>query len=227
MAGKPGDRPGGKNPGLPLVLTQIKFSREMIGRVGTGKSTDKTETRWADFFGDIEAARTPVANERTVVNFDRLPPDTYFLTSQIMRVVSEPPPPGSPTNAPARNFLKAWENAYARTDDSMIQADVITYDSHNDLIYANGLEGHLVEVVQQVGPGQQGSPMRADAVRVNPKTGGADVIGPNVISMIDKRTGTRPSFVAPPDPNAKPPKPRKNPFRVPYSNGERKGFTGK
>ncbi len=226
-AGKPGDRPGGKTPALPLVLTQIKFSREMIGRVGTGKTTDKTETRWADFFGDIEAARTPVRNERVTVNFDKLPPDTYFLTSQIMRVVSEPPPPGSPTNTPARNFLKAWENAYARTDDSMIQADVITYDSHNDLIYANGLEGHLVEVVQQVGTGQQGSPMRADAVRVNPKTGGADVIGPNVISMLDKRTGTRPSFVAPPDPNAKPPKARKNPYRVPYSNGERRGFTGK
>ena len=144
-----------------------------------------------------------------------------------MRVVSEPPPPGSPENAPARNFLKAWENAYATTNDTMIQADVITYDSHNDLIYANGQEGRLVQVVQQVGPGQPGSPMRADAVRVNPKTGAADVIGPHVLQMLDKKTGTRPTPVAPPDPNAKPPKPRKNPFRTPPNNGERKGFTGR
>jgi len=227
VAGKPGDKPGGKAPVLPLVLTQIKFTREMIGRFGTGKTTDKTATRWADFFGDIESARTPVANERTIVNYDRLPPDTYFLTSQTMRVVSEPPPPGSPENAPARNFLKAWENAYATTDDTMIQADVITYDSHNDLIYANGQEGRLVQVVQQVGPGQLGSPMRADAVRVNPKTGAADVIGPHVLQMLDKKTGTRPTPVAPPDPNAKPPKPPKNPFRPPPNNVERKGFTGK
>src|SRR5208337_2242383 len=145
VAGKPGDKPGGgksgakpgaQKPALPLVLTQIKFSREMYGRFGTGKTTDQTETRWANFFGDIESARTPVANERTIVNYDRLPIDTYFLTSQTMRVVSEPPPPGSPSNTPARNFLKAWENAYATTNDSMIQADIITYDSHNDLIYA-------------------------------------------------------------------------------------------
>ncbi|HMF35935.1 MAG TPA: hypothetical protein VKF17_04820, partial [Isosphaeraceae bacterium] len=227
VAGKPGDKPGGKAPVLPLVLTQIKFTREMIGRFGTGKTTDKTATRWADFFGDIESARTPVANVRTIVNYDRLPPDTYFLTSQTMRVVSEPPPPGSPENAPARNFLKAWENAYATTNDTMIQADVITYDSHNDLIYANGQEGRLVQVVQQVGPGQLGSPMRADAVRVNPKTGAADVIGPHVLQMLDKKTGTRPTPVAPPDPNAKPPKPPKNPFRPPPNNVERKGFTGK
>jgi len=227
VAGKPGDKPGGKTPVLPLVLTQIKFTREMFGRFGTGKTTDKTETRWADFFGDIEAARTPVANERTIVNYDRLPVDTYFLTSQTMRVVSEPPPPGSPSNTPARNFLKAWENAYATTNDSMIQADIITYDSHNDLIYANGQDGRLVQVVQQVGPGQPGSPMRADAVRVNPKTGAADVIGPNVMQMLDKRTGTRPTPVAPPDPNAKPPKPRKTPYHPPSSNVERKGFTGR
>ncbi len=227
VAGKPGDKPGGKARVLPLVLTQIKFTREMIGRFGTGKTTDKTATRWADFFGDIEAARTPVANERTIVNYDRPPPDTYFLTSQTMRVVSEPPPPGSPSSTPARNFLKAWENAYATTNDTMIQADIITYDSHNDLIYANGQEGRLVQVVQQLGPGQLGSPMRADAVRVNPKTGAADVIGPHVLQMLDKRTGTRPTPVAPPDPNAKPAKPRKNPYRPPANNIERKGFTGR
>jgi hypothetical protein len=227
VAGKPGDKPGAKAPALPLVLTQIKFSREMIGRFGTGKSTDKAQTRWADFFGDIEAARAPVGKDTAKIDYDRPPADTYFLTSQTMRVVSEPPPLGSPENAPARNFLKAWENAYATTSDTMIQADIITYDSHNDLIYANGEEGRLVQVIQQVGPGQPGSPMRAEAVRVNPKTGAADVIGPSALQMIDKKTGTRPFFVAAPDPNAKPSKPRKNPYKLPANNIERKGFTGR
>jgi hypothetical protein len=226
-SGKTGDRPGAKTPLAPLVLTQIKFSKEMKGRFGTGKQTDKTETRWAEFFGDIEAARAVVPNERTIIDYDRPPQDTYFLTSQTMRVITEPPPEGSPENAPARNFLKAWENAYARTSDTMIQADVITYDSLNDLIYANGQEGRLVQVVQQVGTGQQGSPMRADNVRVNPKTGAAEVIGPQVMQMIDKRTGRRPTPVAPPDPNAKPPKPTKPPYRPPVNNVERKGFTGR
>ncbi len=228
VSGKPGDKQGGKKPIPPLVLTQIKFSREMKGRLGTGKTTDKYETRWADFFGDIEAARTKVASEReSIRSFDHLPPDSYFLTSQTMRVVSEPPAPGAAANAQARNFLKAWENAYASTSDTIIQADEITYDSLNDLIYANALDGRMVNVMQQAAPGQPGSPMRAEAVRVNPKTGAAVVIGPNDLQMLDKRTGTRPGVVAPPDPNAKPPKRPKSHYRPPPSNVERRGFTGR
>jgi lipopolysaccharide export system protein LptA len=225
---KPSDRPGQKKDQLPpLVLTQIKFTREMRGRFGTGKGSDKTETRWAEFFGDIEAARALVPSERNIINYDRPPADTYFLTSQTMRVITVPPPPGAPENAPARNFLKAWENAYAKTSDTMIQADVITYDSQSDLIYANGQEGRLVQVVKQTAVGQPGSPTVADAVRVNPKTGAADVIGPRELQLVDLRTGTRPTPVPPPDPNAKPAKPPKNPFRPPVNNIERRGFSGR
>jgi hypothetical protein len=167
-----------------------------------------------------------VRDERTIFDYDRLPEDAYFLTSQTMRVVTEPPPPGSPENAPARNFLKAWENAFARTNDTTIAADVITYDSRNDLMYANGQEGRLVQVVKQAGMGQPTSPTVAEAVRVNPKTGEADVIGPRDLQWVDARTGTRPRPVAPPDPNAKPPKERKAPYRLPQNNRERRGFTG-
>jgi lipopolysaccharide export system protein LptA len=221
-----GDRAGKK--ALPdLVLTQIHFSREMKGRFGTGKAGDKTETRWADFFGDIEAARAVVPNERTIIDYDRLPADAYFLTSQTMRVVTEPPPPGSPAEAPSRNYLKAWENAYARTDDTAIQADIITYDSSKDLIYANGQEGRLVQIVQQKGVGQPGSPTRAQSVRVNPRTGAVDVSDPRELQLVEAKTGTRPKPQAPPDPNAKPPKPVKPPYRPPLNNIERKGFTGR
>jgi len=226
-SGKVGDRPGSKSKIPDLILTQIKFSKEMKGRLGTGKAGDEAETRWADFFGDIEAARAVVPNVETKINYDHPPAGTNFLTSQTMRVVTEPPPPGSAKDAPARNFLKAWENAYARNEDSMIQADIITYDSLNDLIYANALEGRQVQVVQQTGNGQPGSPMRAEAVRVNPKTGAADVVGPQVIQTLDKRTGSRPTPVAPPDPNAKPPQIPKNPYKPPLNNVERKGFTGR
>jgi hypothetical protein len=211
----------------PLVLTQIRFAREMKGRFGTGKETDKTETRWAEFFTNVEAARGQVKNESTVFSFDKLPRDCYFLTSQTLRVVTEPPPPGTPETTPARNFLKAWDDAYATTKNTTVQADVITYDSLNDLIYARSLEGRPVQVVQQTAAGQQGSPTRAEAVRVNPKTGAADVIGPQAIQWLDARTGARPTPVAPPDPNAKTPTPPKNPYRTPLNSFERKGFTGR
>ena len=198
----------------------------MQGRFGTGKETDKNEPRWAEFFTNVEAARGPVANERVFFNYDRLPQDCYFLTSQMMRVVTEPPPPGAPENSPSRNFLKAWDEANARTKDTTIAADVITYDSQNDLIYANGEGGRLVQIVQQTAPGQPGSLSRAEAVRVNPKTGAANVAAPHVIQMIDAKTGTRPMPYPEPDPNAKPPKTPKPSYRTPRSSTERRGFTG-
>jgi hypothetical protein len=215
-----------RNALQPLILTQIEFAREMKGRFGTGKEADKTETRWAEFFTNVQAARAPVRNELVTFSFDRCPRDSYFLTSQTLRVVTEPPPPGSPENTPARNFLKGWDDALARTKDTTIQADEITYDSYNDLIYARSLEGKPVQVLQQAAAGQPGSPMRADAVRVNPKTGAADFWGPQAIQMLEAKTGARPAPVAPPDPNAKPPKTPKTPYRTPRSSGERRGFTG-
>ena len=104
---------------------------------------------------------------------------------------------------------------------------MITYDSKNDLVYANGQEGRLVQVVRQTGVGQPGSPTVAEAVRVNPKTGEADVIGPRDLQWVDTRTGTRPKAVPPPDPNAKPPKnPGGRNYKQQKSDIERRGFTG-
>ena len=88
-------RPGAgeDRPRPPLKLTQIIFNDEMHGRFGTGKETDKTETRWADFFGDVQVLHAAVPDAKTTFDFDNPPSDGIFLTAQTLRVVSEPPPP--------------------------------------------------------------------------------------------------------------------------------------
>ena len=128
----------------------------------------------------------------TTLNPDRLPTDGLFLTGQTLRVIQEPPPVGSPKTAPARQYLKAWEKAYAWSNDKVIQADVITYDSYKDLVYAYGEEGHNVIFAEQHAAGQPTSPGSAKAVQLNPKTGGIHLIDSNTIGMIDKNTGYRP-----------------------------------
>ena len=45
-----------------LMLTQIRFRNGMRGRFGSGKDADRTETRRADFFKDVEAMHAKVAN---------------------------------------------------------------------------------------------------------------------------------------------------------------------
>ncbi|MDG3007395.1 hypothetical protein [Paludisphaera mucosa] len=219
----------GAKPALaPLVLTQIKFVREMRGRFGSGKQDDVDEQRWAEFFGAVETARGTVANEAVRFDFDRLPPEAYFMTSEMLRVINEPPPPGAAKTANGRNFLKAWDNAYVKARDTALQADVITYDSLNDLVFANGLNGQPVQIVRQNAPGQTMSPGRAQAVRFNPKSGAADLVGPEVWALVDNETGVRPGIVKPYDPNPKAgPKPKKPPVRMQTNPAERKGFTGR
>jgi hypothetical protein len=209
-------------------LTQVHFTKGMRGRYGSGKETDTVETRWSEFFGDIESARakvpeTTVANK---LNFDRLPADGMFLTGQVLRVISEPPPPGSPKLTPNRSYMKAWERAYASSNDKTLQADIITYDSYKDLIYAYGENGRNVIFAEQYAPGQPTSPGSSKAVELNPKTGQIHLVNSDTLRMLDKNTGARPGKEGGIDPITKKPKKPKRPFKLPAQTQERKGFSG-
>ncbi len=210
----------------PLVLTQIQFKKGMNGRNGTGKENDKNAVRWSEFFGDIQVSRAIVPDDRTVLNPDRLPKDGFYLTGQTLRVITEPPPATAPADTPARNYLKAWERAQVTSSDKIMEADVITYDSYKDLMYAYGEHGRSVYFADQHAPGQPASQGSGRAVQFNPKTGASNVIDSDSMMMLDRKTGVRPTEVGAPDPYAKPKKKTRRPFRLPPANIERRNFTG-
>jgi hypothetical protein len=214
-----------------MLLTQIHFNKGMRGRFGSGKENDKTDHRWSEFYGNVDAFRATVPNAQTMLNPDRLPSDGVLcLTGQTLRVIQEPPPVGSPASTSARQYLKAWENAYASSNEKgllkVLQGDVITYDSYKDLVYAYGEEGHSVVYAQQHAAGQPATRGSAKAVQLYPKTGGMHFIDSDSIGLIDKKTGYRPAAAQPDDPYAKKKKPVKKPFRLPPMNIERRGWTG-
>ncbi len=213
---------------LPLVLIQVLFNKEMRGRFGANGENDDTEHRWCEFFGDVQAARANVKTTSSAdrLNFDRLPLDGVFLTGQTLRVLEEQPPVGSPESTPSQYQMKAWEKAYASSNDKIIQGDVITYDSYKDLVYAYGENGHSVNFAEQHSAGLDISPGAARAVQLNPKTGNINIIDAETIQLLDKNTGYRPSAAKPIDPyDIKKKKPKK-PFKLPTMNVERRGFTG-
>jgi hypothetical protein len=210
-------------PLMPMKVTQVVYADEMHGRFGTGKEQDTTDPRWADFFGDVEVLHALVPDDNTVFDFDNPPPDATFLTAQTVRVVTEPPPQGS--NAPARNFLKAWENANAETIDTTIQADKITYDSAKELFYAYG-ELDQVYLVQQKFVGQPATTASGTTLWYNRRTGESEVNDPKVVQFVDDKFGLRPGRVVP-KPEAPKPKKPLAPFRGPgRAHFERKGFNG-
>ncbi len=212
----------------PLVLTQIFFNKGMKGKFGTGSENDATQEQSALFFGDIELRRAEIRSVNECFNFDLpLPEDGFYLTSQILRVIQEPRPAGAPASTPARTFLKAWDNVLVNKGrSSALSSDVATYDSATEQLYAYGEGDRSVQMVQQYGMGQQASPSYGKAAEFNIKTGAGHFVNSDVIQMFDKRTGRRPGFVGPVDPNLKARKRRAQPFKVPNNNMERRGFTG-
>ena len=144
-----------------------------------------------------------VANASQKLDPDRPPADAFFLTSEILRVVSEPPAGGG--EGPARNFLKAWGDATALAEDKTIQADILTYDSLNELFYAYGEDGREVTIAQQDGPGQPASVLPGRAVQYNRKTGEKQVIDPRSVQFLDAKTGIGPPPSGPPAPRPSPP----------------------
>jgi hypothetical protein len=225
---QPADAPPDPKTGdlPPLVLTQIDFLKGMRGRFGSTGERDPTEVQWYEFFGGIQLARAKIASPSLRFNFDKLPPDHMFLTSQTLRVRTEPPPVGSPPSTPARDYVKAWEDAKVRNREKFLDADVVTYDSEKDLIYAYGESGRGVNYAEQVANGQPSTQGWARAVKLNPKTGAAHFVENASVQMIDKNSGARPQAATPVDPDFKKKKRPKKGFRIPSSNVERRGFTG-
>ncbi len=212
----------------PLVLTQIYFTVEMNGRFGSSAETDKTETRRATFYGDVEALRCRVDSPSATLDPDRRPFESTFLTSQILRVISEPPTAlelEKDPKAPARTFLRAWENAMAASDFKTILADTITYDSLESNFYAYGENGHDVQIIQQVAIGQVPMVAPGRSIRHNTKTGESVIIDPKSANVFDIKTGYRP--LAPkPKKDEKPRIPNRKKFQSARGNIERKDFTG-
>jgi hypothetical protein len=214
-----------------LVLTQITFIKGMRSQPGTGGEEDQRETHWYEFFGDVQLGRAKVLDGRSILDFDKLPSDAVFLTGQTLRFITEPPPVGSPAAAPGRDYGKAWENAFFRSTDKayladMITADVITYDSEKDQIYAYGEGGRGITYAQQHADGQPASSGTAKALRFYPKSGAMELVDNTSIQLIDKNTGVRPKAAEAFDNDVKTKKPPRKGYRIPSNNMERRGFTG-
>ena len=104
--------------------TTCELGKQRFGRTfndewdapGAAGGTDQFKLQAA--FAAVDA---PIELDRP----DALPADAFFLTADILRVVSEPPAGGA--DGPARNFLKAWEDVNALAEDKTIQADTLTY----------------------------------------------------------------------------------------------------
>ncbi len=197
----------------------------MHGRFGTGQAGDTSESRFADFFGDVDVLRTKVADSDTTIDPDDKPADAQAMTAEILRVRSEPT---HDPKTPQRYFLRAWDNAYLTSDGKVIQADTITYDSQNATFWAYGEDDKEVVLAESTGVfGQPGSITRGRAAMYNTRDGRAQIVDPANIAMVMRSTGERPYVVKPKKDDTKVKRPPKTKFRNLRGNVERQNFTGR
>jgi hypothetical protein len=214
----------------PLELTKVTYNQGMRGRFGTSKEQAETQARQAEFVGNVQAAKATVAQRNSDIDFDRPnSPDYLFLTSDVLLVISKPPPVD--TKAPAHQLLNARGNAQARTPGRTIQADRITFDSATDLTYAYGDDDKEVVMIQQESPGQEPTTLRGKSALYNKTTRQGEIKDPQAIQFYDLKTGYRPKpFYPDTGGTPKPMDPLKT-QRVPLQKTqrnatERNGFTG-
>ena len=225
------DPPAPSRPLPPLELTKVKFSEGMRGRFGVAKDQVDNETREAEFTGNAQAVNLVVHKNNADIDFDQLErwKEFTFLSSDVIRVFSFPPPIGS--KATARQLLNARGNSAARTIDSLIQADRITFDSGQDLIYAYGDDGKEVSLTKQESPGQPATTARGKSLRFNNKTHESELNNPQALQFTDLKSGLRPKPFFPdlggtPKPLDPVKLPRLGPQRQSRSATERKTFSG-
>ena len=212
-----------------LKLTQVKYTEGMRGNFGSARDKVETEPRESEFVGAVQAANAVVSGPFSNIDFDRPPPDNFFLSSEVLRVRSFPPPAG--VKADARQFLYANGNAVGRTADRTIQGDRITYDSEKELAYAYGDEGKEVVLLEQKAIGQPYSTTRGKSGRFNKRTREFSILDPQAIQIWDLASGARPMPFNPDLGGSPKPmdimKQKRQPLRREgRSSTERKGFSG-
>ncbi len=222
-------------PGQPEVhtmqLTKIQFTELMKGRFGVSKSGNDVAERTSEFTGNVQTANAVVQDSRYGIDFDTLDklPDHLFLTSDALRVRSEPQLVNN--KRVDHQLLYAQGNVAARTINRLIQGDRMTYDSATELIYVYGDQGKKVSMVEQTALGQMPNRTFGSALRYNKATGQADVTDPQNIQLFDQRTGIRPRAGFPdlggsgPKPDLKQQK-RQKLQRQGRTSTERRGFAG-
>ncbi len=215
----------------PLKLTKVKFTESMRGRFGVAKDQADGERRHAEFVGNVQAANAVVPGPNNGIDFDRKPADCLFLTSDVLHVYSEPPPPGSKEKAAARQLLNARGNAIATTVDKLISGDRITYDSATDLTYVYGDGDRSVKMIEQKYTGQMPTTTYGRSAYYNKTTREGSIVDPHNIQFHDMKSGVRPKSFFPdlggtPKPDD-PIKAKRAPLQRPGRNStDRSGFTG-
>jgi hypothetical protein len=234
--GKSTDQPTAESlkaakPVLALKLTKVQYVEGMQGRFGVSRDQVDDKSREAIFLGQAQAANATVLSGDGDINFDdkKKAKDWVFLTSDEIHVFTEPYtlPNGE---SKTKQLLNARRNSTARTGDSTIQADRITFDSSTDLMYAYGEDDKEVALTKQESDGQTPSTTRGKMLRFNKTTHASDFTDPASITFTDLKSGFRPKAYFPDLGGSsapyQPPKASRLPFmRTQRSATERKAFS--
>ena len=213
----------------PLRLTRIWFEDQMIGQVDTTRKGSKRYPGQAEFFGNVRAISAEVSDENEVLDPDNLPMDYVYTVSETLRVISEPPLPGSPDDAPDRVFVQSWKDVSGNLgrqgrETTIFTSDHMDYNSETGVSYVYGDEKG-VTIVDKASAGKPPSYGGGSVVMYNHLTGEHHISDVRGMQLIDPNSGIR-TGIPPIPPETQKAKPKRSLPRTPLNNKERRNFNG-
>jgi lipopolysaccharide export system protein LptA len=224
----------GQAPALSAVaaktmeLTKVTYLKRVEGRFMPDSENSPDTPFQAKFIGGVQVMQAKVVDERQDVSLDDLPAEFLFLAGDQVEVIRETGAAAGTSESAEAFFIDVTgRQPMARDAQKSIKGDRITYDSAKQLVYIYG-EENGVTITSQDGLGQPFSAARVRAVMYNRLSGDIRMIEPQGMLLIDPRSGVRSTPTGPGQPReVKPPKVKPPLRRVPGSDKERKGYTGR
>ena len=225
-----GDNP--RRPDVPMASPgrpRIWFEDQMVGQVDTTRKGSKRYPGQAEFFGNVRVISAEVPDENTTLDPDSPPIDYIYTVSETLRVISEPPLPGTPQDAPDRILVQSWHDVYGLTgrqgrNTSIYTTDHVDYNSETGVSFVYGGESG-VRIVDQAGAGKQASYGGGSVVMYNHLTGEHHISDVKGLQLVDPNSGLR-TGIPPTPPETKKPKPKRTLPRIGPGDKERRGFNG-
>jgi len=176
LAGKPGATPPPKT-GLVLKRTRIDFEGRMF-------SNNKTETRNAKFYDNVEVYHDLTGDPDAAVDPDKPGKGSFYMRCDLLSVFSRVEKDGKSSQE-----MEAKGKIFFRAEEFFGRSDVVKYDQSKEQIIFEGPPGNPATLYKQRGPGVEPQEIKGTKIMYNRRTGEFHLEGGKVLrSSLDAWT---------------------------------------
>src|SRR5262249_32917785 len=139
-------------------------------------ANNKTTSRIAKFYDNVEVFHVPSDNPDLELNADRLPKDGMYLRCDRLTVFTRPLPGGK-----ANQEMRAERNVFFRTEECFGRSDTVRNDERRAGVISGGTPGRRATLSRTRARGQAPEKIKGSKILYNRRTGEILIEGGTVL----------------------------------------------